>query len=149
VGTDGAVTAEGDSAPKNLKLVRTHYAAFASGDLDGLVDGLDPDVAINVHDEHGKAAERPIRGRADARSFFEGINAAITDSTVEIERLRGDGNRVLAQVTLGGTMRDTGITGSIPAVHLFTIHDGLITEIRTHRPDWRNYRRPEEPDSPA
>ncbi len=126
-------------AERNTKLVRLHYAAFASGDLDGLVDGLDEGVAISVHDEHGKAAEQPIRGRAGARSFFEGIDAAITDSTVEIERLRADGNRVLAQITLGGTLRETGITGSIPAVHLFTLHDGLITEIRTHRPDWRNY----------
>ncbi|MDX6586688.1 MAG: SnoaL-like domain [Solirubrobacterales bacterium] len=131
--------AEGDPAEQNLKLVRLHYASFAGGDLDGLVDGLDPEVAINVHDEHGKAAEQPIRGRAGARSFFEGINAAITNSTVEVERLRADGNRVLAQITLGGTLRETGITGSIPAVHLFTIHEGLITEIRTHRPDWRNY----------
>jgi ketosteroid isomerase-like protein len=128
-----------DSAEQNLKLVRLHYAAFASGDLDGLVEGLDPEVAINVHDEHGKAAERPIRGRTGARSFFEGIDAAITHSTVEIERLRADGNRVLAQITLGGTMRETGTTGSIPAVHLFTLHEGLITEIRTHRPDWHNY----------
>jgi ketosteroid isomerase-like protein len=142
--------ARGDLPEQNLKLVRLHYAAFACGDLDGLVDGLDPDVAINVHDEHGKAAERPIRGRASARSFFEGIGAAITHSTVEIERLRADGNRVLAQITLGGTMRDTGVTGSIPAVHLFTLHDGLITEIRTHRPDWRNYDGPAEtPGSPA
>ncbi len=142
-------TAEGDLAERNLKLVRLHYAAFACGDLDGLVGGLDEDVAINIHDEHGKAAERPIRGRAGARSFFEGINAAITNSTVEIERLRADGNRVLAHVTLGGTMRETGITGAIPAVHLFTIHDELITEIRTHRPDWRNYGGPQEPDAPT
>lgn len=146
MGSDASEKAEGDLAERNLKLVRRHYAAFASGHLDGVVDGLDEDVAINVHDEHGKAAERPIRGRAGARTFFEGINAAITNLDVEIERLRADGNRVLAQVTLGGTMRDTEITGAIPAVHLFTIHDGLITEIRTHRPDWRNYRGPEEPD---
>jgi len=136
---DGPETAEGDPAQENLKLVRLHYAAFARGDLDGVAAGLDENVSINVHDEHGKAAERPISGRAGARSFFEGINAAITNSTVEIERLRADGNRVLAQVTLGGTLRETGVTGAIPAVHLFTIHDGLITEIRTHRPDWRNH----------
>ena len=79
VGSDASEKAEGDLAERNLKLVRRHYAAFASGDLDGVVDGLDEDVAINVHDEHGKAAERPIRGRAGARTFFEGINAAITN----------------------------------------------------------------------
>jgi len=141
-------TAEGDPTERNLKLVRLHYAAFARGDLDGLVGGLDESVAINVHDEHGKAAEQPIQGRAGARSFFEGIDGAITNSTVEIERLRADGNRVLAQVTLGGTLRETGITGRIPAVHLFTIHDGLITEIRTHRPDWRNYGEPEDANVP-
>lgn len=135
--TDG-LTTEGDHpAQDNLKLVRQHYAAFANGDLDGVIDGLDPDVVITLRDEHGTAAGEPIRGRDEARAFFEGIEATVTHSTVEIERLRADENRVLAQVSIGGTLRDTGRTGAIPAVHLFTILDGLITQIRTHRPEWR------------
>jgi len=143
VGTDGPETAAQDRTERNTELVRTHYAAFASGDLDGLLEGLDANVLITVHDEHGMAATEPIRGLPGARSFFEGIDAAVTDSTVEIEALRGDGNRVLAQITLGGTLRKTGVNGAIHAVYLFSINDGLITEIRTHRPDWRSYR----PDS--
>ena len=129
---------EGDSA-QNLKVVREHYEAFARGDMDGLVAGLDPQVTITVHDEHGKPAAEPVRGLDGARSFFEGIHAAVSEATVEIEYLRADGNRVLAQVNLGGTVRETGASGAIPAVHLFAVHDRLITEIRTHRPDWRNY----------
>ena len=134
--------AEGESTEANLEVVRMHYAAFACGDIDGLVAGLDPNVCIEVHDEHGKAAGEPLRGLDAARSFFGEIAAAVTNTTVEIEKLRTDDNRVLAQVSLGGTLRDTGATGAIPAVHLFTVHDGLIAEIRTHRPDWRTY----EPD---
>jgi len=128
---------EGREVESSLKLVRQHYTAFSCGDIDGLVAGLDPGVAITVHDEHGVLYGEPIRGREAARTFFEGISAAVTHSSVEVSSLRADGNRVLAKVTIGGTLRASGRTGAIPAIHLFKIYDGLITEIRTHRPDWR------------
>ena len=137
----------GDPAPSNQKLVRLHYAAFASHDIDGIVAGLDPDIVIVVHDEHGTDTGELIVGLDAARAFFEGIAEAVTNTTVDINVLRGDGNRVLAQIAIGGTIRDTGRSGTIPAVHLFTLHDGLITEIRTHRPDWRHYGEPDEGDT--
>ena len=132
-------TAADDAAQENLKAVRLHYDAFASRDVDALVAGLDPKVVISIRDEHGRSAGEPIRGRDGARAFFEDIHAAVANPTVEIERLRADGNKVLAQVSLGGTLRDQEISGAIPAVHLFTVIDGLICEIRTHRPDWHAY----------
>lgn len=138
MGTDGPEGAEGDSAQENQKLVGRHYAKFAKGDVDGILKALDDSVCIEVHDEHGKAVDEPIRGLEAARSFFEDIVESVTDATVEIESLRADGDRVLARVKLGGTLRDSGVAGAIAAVHLFTIHEGRITVIRTHRPDWRN-----------
>ena len=129
-----------EASAQSLRVVRAHYEAFARGDIGAIVAGLDPEVTITVHDEHGKPASDPLRGLEAARSFFDDINAAVTDPTVEIDRLRADGNRVLAHLRLGGTVRETGATGDIPAVHLFSVHGGLITEIRTHRPDWRNYQ---------
>lgn len=126
-------------AHENLKLVRLHYAAYACGDVDGLIESLDPQVCLEVHDEHGRTMREPLRGLDAARGFFEDIKRALTNTTVEIESLRADGDRVLARVKLGGTVRESGVSGVIPAVHLFTIHDGLIAEIRTHRPDWRQH----------
>jgi ketosteroid isomerase-like protein len=130
--------ADEDPSPANLKLIRLHYGAFADGDIDGILAGFDSDVCIEVHDEHGKIVGEPLRGLHAARSFFEDIRAAVTNTTVEIQSLRADGDRVLARVMLGGTLRGTGLTGAIPAVHLFTVHEGRITAVRTHRPDWRN-----------
>ena len=142
MGTDAPDIEDGDRAAENLKTVRLHYAAFAGGDLDGLVAGLDPNVLICVHDEHGKPVGDGIRGRDQARAFFEEIHSEVAHTTVEIHTLRADGNKVLAQVSLGGTNRTTGVTGAIPATHLFTLFDGQIREIRTHRPDW--HARPAE-----
>ncbi len=139
MGTYGPETTEGDSAKENLRTVRLHYAAYARGDLATVVAGLDDQILITVYDEHGKSVRTPVRGREGARAFFEGIKTSVADLKVDIENLRADGDRVLAQVSLAGTVRKTGASGAIPAVHLFTIHEGLITEIRTHRPDWQNY----------
>lgn len=123
----------------NLKLVRTHYAAYASADVDGVLATLSPDVELYVNDEHGKPELPPIRGLESAREFFEHIFSKVTHSTTEIESMRADGDRVLISLSLGGTMRETGQTGAIPAIHLFSVHDGLITAIRTHRPDWQDH----------
>lgn len=142
VATDEHQTDYDANEQANCRAVRQHYAAFARGDIDDLLAGLDPGIAI-VHDEHGKGAGEPVTGHEGARAFFEGISAAITNSTVEIQHLRADGNRVLARIVLGGTARRSGHAGTIPAVHLFTVHDDLITEIRTHRPDWHRYVEPD------
>ena len=137
---EGEAPETDDPAPENLRAVRAHYAAYAAGAVEELVAGCDPGVAITVHDEHGKPVGETIRGRDGARAFFEGIYAAIAETSVEIDSLRADRDRVLAHVTLGGRTREDDISGTIPAVHLFRLADGLICEIRTHRPDWRAYR---------
>jgi ketosteroid isomerase-like protein len=126
-----------EPAADNLELVRAHYDAFARGDFDTLLQGLDPEVVITIHDEHGKPEGEPIRGREGAQAFFSGIGAAVSDRTVEIEHLRANEDKVLAHVLLGGTLRKTGEPGEIRAVHLHTLYEGSICEIRTYRPDWR------------
>lgn len=133
-----------ESFQENLKAVRNHYAAFASGNIDALLEGLDHGVTIRIHDEHGVRIGTPRVGRSAARTFFESIQAAVDDPTVEIRDLRVDGGRVLAKITLGGTLKGSRRTGEIQAVHLFAIDEGLITEIRTHRPNWNEYTPPHD-----
>lgn len=126
-----------EPARDNLELVRVHYDAFARGDLDALLRGLDPEVEITLHDEHGKAEGEPIRGKDGAQEFFSGLGAEVADRTVEIEHLRADEDRVLARVQLSGTLRSSGASGAIQAVHLFRLFEGAICEIQTYRPNWR------------
>lgn len=139
IGDTGPVSDPGEIEADNLKLVRMHYTAYSSGDVDGIVECLDTGIEITVHDEHGAPEGERIKGKPEARQFFEQIKASVTNSTVEVKEMRADGSRVLASVVLGGTVRATGATGAIPAVHLFTVHEGLITSIRTHRPNWKQY----------
>jgi ketosteroid isomerase-like protein len=122
-----------------LNLIRNHYAAYARGDTNALLEGLDPAVVIRVANDHGVAEGDPVRGRDGAEQFFKELSSLIVDRSVTVESLRQDRNRVLAKVRLGGTLKATGESGEIFAVHLFSVHDGLISEIRTHRPDWRRY----------
>ena len=126
-----------EPAHGNLELVRAHYGAFARGDLNVLLAGLHPKIVITIHDEHGQPESEPMRGQEAAREFFGGLEASVAGRTVEIEHLRADEDKVLARVLLGGTLKTTGEAGEIQAVHLFTLIDGLISEIRTYRPSWR------------
>ncbi|MDQ2677025.1 MAG: nuclear transport factor 2 family protein, partial [Actinomycetota bacterium] len=74
-----------EPAHDNLELVRAHYRDFARGDLEVLVAGLDPKIAITIHDEHGRPEGETIRGREGAREFFDGLDSTVAGRTVEIE----------------------------------------------------------------
>jgi ketosteroid isomerase-like protein len=119
-----------------VDLVRRHYVAYASGDVDALLATLDPQVEILVHDERAGGAER-FRSHDGAAKFFEGIWDLIAQTSVEVLSLDASPGRVEASVRLSGTVRATGQRGAVPAIHFFTVADGLISRIETYRPDWR------------
>ena len=72
----------------------------------------------------------PLRGRDEVRGFFERLFDEVGHNEVEIAELEVREDTVVASVYLHGTMRATGLSGAIPAVHVFTVRDDLIAENR-------------------
>jgi hypothetical protein len=75
----------------------------------------------------------PWRGRDGVCRFFEEIFRQTTGNHVEVVNLEAHEGRVIASVYLHGTFRDTGVSGALPSVHVFTIRDGLIARNEIHR----------------
>jgi ketosteroid isomerase-like protein len=126
-----------DSTALDIELVRRHYAAFNHDDVDAIVATLDPDVRILGTDERGAGTLELYSGIEQARGFFAEIKEEIADNEAIVLSLDARPGRVEASVRLSGTIRATERSGSLPAVHIFTISDGLIAQIETYRPDWR------------
>ena len=126
----------GGEDKQNVDLVRRHYEAFNRNDLDGIAATLHPEVELFSGDELGGAGER-YGGRDDVMKFFAEIKQLVADNTIEVLSMEAKADRVESSVRLRGMLRSSELTGSLPALHFFTIRDGLIARIETYRPDWR------------
>jgi ketosteroid isomerase-like protein len=111
----------------DVEVVRRHYHAFNRGDLEALVEGLDPEVEFTGGDARA-ALELggPHRGRDAVRRYFAQLFETFAQNQVEVVKVEDDGDRLIASVYLHGPFRDTGIGGALPAVHVFTVRHGLI-----------------------
>jgi uncharacterized protein len=126
-----------ETTARDVDLVRLHYDAFNRDDVAGIAATLGPEVEIVGGDERAGGAGERAAGREEAVRFFSEIKDLFADNRVEILSLEARPGRVETSVRLHGTLRSTGASGPLPAVHFFTIADGLITRIETYRPDWR------------
>lgn len=120
-----------------VALARRHYAAFNSGDIDEILATLHPEVEVFGGDERAGGSSERYRGLDEARAFFAEIKAQVADNRAEVLLLEAAGERVVASLRLHGTLRSSGVSGSVPAVHFLTVRDGRIAGIDTYRPDWR------------
>jgi len=106
---------EVDRAQQQAVLDR-FWEAAGSGDLQGLLDVLSPDVVLVTDGGgHKKAALRPILGRDKALRFL---------TAVSVGPLAGDRIWVNGQPGLAFT-----IDGELDTVITFHLEDGLVTEL--------------------
>jgi ketosteroid isomerase-like protein len=126
-----------DSTARDVALVRRHYDAFNRADVDAIAATLDPGIKILGTDERGAGTLELYSGIDQARAFFAEIKEEVADNHATVLSLDARPGRVEASVRLSGTIRATERSGSLPAIHIFAISDGLIAQIETYRPDWR------------
>jgi ketosteroid isomerase-like protein len=112
---------------QGIDRVRRHYEAYNQADLDAILEGFDPEAELVAGDPEAATqfGERHT-GHAEIRAFFAGFFEHLTDSRVEVVEFTSDGDRVIASVDMSGRFRDSGVAGSLPAVHAYTFRDGLI-----------------------
>jgi ketosteroid isomerase-like protein len=113
---------------KNVDLINSAYAAFANGDIPGLLDLVADDVewsspATLPHGGH-------FHGKDGALKFFQGIGGLWESLTVTPDAVgEGGPNLVLAVVSASGT-RKAGGAASYGAMHTFVVSGDKITSFR-------------------
>jgi ketosteroid isomerase-like protein len=114
----------------NEKIVDEAYAAFARGDIGGLLDLVSDDVEWSSPRTipHGGV----FHGKAEVGRFFEGIGNAWDGVSLVVERVSDAGDDTVVGVVRADGTRKTGNAAGYGAVHVFDIRNGAIRRFREY-----------------
>ena len=111
----------------NVELVRSAYEKFGSGDIPGLLGLLTPDIDWSTpHLEDAPYGGR-VLGLEEVEKFFGALGEAEDFAYFEPTEFIAKGDRVVVLGRAKATVRSTGRDYEIDWVHVFTVHDGKIT----------------------
>ena len=113
-----------------LEVVQRSYAAFACGDLDGVLGDLDPD--IEWVQAQGLPHGGTYHGIAEVRrNIFEPLDAEWWDEfTADPDEFVDAGDEVVVLGRYRGVAKGTGKRLDVPFVHVWTFRDGKATRFR-------------------
>jgi ketosteroid isomerase-like protein len=105
------------------RLILDGYAAVGRGDIDGALEGMDPEVELT---SSGAFLDEgtTYRGREGVRSFFAMIADALDELHYELfELLELDDGRVFVRVRIRGRGKGSGIAVDREGAHIWTVRD--------------------------
>lgn len=113
------------------RLIDTHLAAEAAGDITAILATLSDDVD---HEPHPGPPGLPLHGHGPVEGFYRHLFDDVSiDAITPVRRLHGKGFAVDESVMqLTATGRPFGIDGqgrqvSVPILHVFEVANGKIT----------------------
>jgi len=111
----------------NVELVRSGYEKFGSGDIPGLLSLLTPDIDWSTpHIENAPFGGR-LLGLPEVGNFFSKLGEAEDFAYFEPSEFIAKGDRVVVLGRAKATVKSTGRDYEIDWVHIFTVHEGKIT----------------------
>ncbi len=120
---------------ENAELIRRAYQAYANGDLDGMLELVDPALEWTYLDP---ALEHPSPQVCHGRQELEQLlrHWAEHGLRAELEEVISDGELVIVGVRTPGVDAQHGRGGDDRAYSVFTVREGRIAALR----DCRNRR---------
>jgi uncharacterized protein len=118
---------------ENIELVRSAFDAWNRGDVEAFADHMVEDVAwLEVSGRpEGGVSER--RGRNRLRHSLESLFEAWESYRLEVERIAGVGNRVVAVVREVARGRASGLEVDSRWGYLITVDGGQIVRVEAYR----------------
>jgi len=114
---------------ENREVLRAGLAAINSGDIDRIVDFVDPQFEVTVPAE--LSAEPDIyRGREGIRRYFETFQDAMEDIHFAAERSWEAGEHVVVSFRLTARGKQTGIPVEQRAVFVWTLRERQAIAVR-------------------
>lgn len=123
---------------ENDAIVKGLYEAIAKGDLDTVLGALDEQVEWNEA-EHapywpGKAFMGP---QAVAEGVFARIPQDFDDFRIDVQRIVGLGETVLAEVRYHGTVKATGRNLDAQVAHVWDFRAGKCVRWQQYADTWQ------------
>jgi ketosteroid isomerase-like protein len=113
---------------ENVELVRQAYEAWNRGDLEWLLDHLDPDGEFRT-EQRFPDTEAIYRGREGFTQFWNTFRDPWETLLIEVERVEPIGDdRVLGLLQFHGSGRG-GVATRLEYAQLFTIENELVSQV--------------------
>jgi ketosteroid isomerase-like protein len=117
---------------QNLALIRRGYEAFGQGDLEGLIDTMDPNVEWVSPGPSDLPTAGTRRGQAAVREFFGMINELFQFESFEPHTFVAEGDRVIVLGVDTVKVKATGNVLSEHWAHAFTVRGGKVVAFREY-----------------
>ena len=113
---------------ENVEAAKRGYEAFARGDIDAILEAMDPEVEEHNPPEVPEAAIH--RGREAVRRDWEQTLDLFDDFSIDVEDFFDAGDEVVVYLRYVGRAR--GSSADIEAVmaHVLTFRDGKVIRLR-------------------
>jgi ketosteroid isomerase-like protein len=116
---------------ENVQLARNGYEALAAGDLDRVLEIIDPEIVIEVHTGRPDLPEsETLRGHAGFRENIEGLAEVFEGMEVTPEVFIDLGEHLVVQIHTVGQGRASGIVIENRVTHIWTIRDEKATRFQ-------------------
>jgi ketosteroid isomerase-like protein len=105
--------------------------AVTGGDVEAAVDLCHPEI---VFDSVLGISGRAYRGHDGIRQYFDDVESAWEEWTVDVERIaEGPDGRVAIVMTMFARGRESGVTLAEQTAHLWTLRDGKLFRNEPYR----------------
>ena len=117
---------------ENAELIRRAYQAYANGDLDAMLEYIDPDLEWTYLDP---ALEHPIPQLCHGRQELKQVLGHWAEHGVwaELQEVASSGELVMVGVRTPGVDAHQGRRGDGRAYSVFTVREGRIVALRDCR----------------
>jgi ketosteroid isomerase-like protein len=117
---------------QNVAIAREGYAAFARGDVAGLLAMYSDDCAWDVGGPPDLPWAGTWRGKQGLMSLIEILDEELEFHAFEAVDFIGDGDKVVVTVTADNTVRRTGRRFVNHEAHVSTFRDGRCIHLRIY-----------------
>jgi ketosteroid isomerase-like protein len=122
----------------SLGTVRSVYDAFAKGDVPTVLGLMSDKVEWNEAEHFTYWPGGPFIGpQAVLNGVFARIGQDFDGFKVELGRLVGCGDTVLAEARYRGTVKATGKRLDVQVAHVWDVRDGKITRFQQYVDTWQ------------
>jgi uncharacterized protein len=117
---------------ENVEIVRGGYEAFARGDIEGVLEIMDPEVEWAPALAPLLGVE-PVRGKDALRKFLvEDLASGFEDFEARAESIEDLGDSVLVHTQFAARGRASGVPVSLEAYSLIILRDGKTVSYRDY-----------------
>jgi uncharacterized protein len=115
---------------EDVKVAQRGYEALARGDMEAVLELIDPDVQVEVHTGRPDLPETALRGHAGFLENLRQLDEVFEDVEVTPEEFIEVGEKLVVPIYTAGRGRGSGIRVENRVTHIWTIRDGKATRFQ-------------------